>query len=463
MWYKETKENNCEMATRNWELLDISVDIRELAQSVVEETLNKSYEDQDAYEQYIITICVRNLEAILPTIKAYIDQMQSKGTPIGPEDIMHELFLLVCNVNPLLLMDTSDKGGQRLQRQCYPHKQKEVEEQKCPAACEPVQEKRLQHVDHAYMLSLDHKMNESIIGQEEAVSTLSDSIITAFAGIKEPRIPIGNYIFIGNTGVGKTYTAVTLNDVMIGNRNALHRFDMSEFAEGHEYTKLIGAPSGYRGFEKGGILTNAVAAWPFCVILADEIEEAHQKTRKIFLQIMDEGHLKDGQGNEVQFGESTLIMTSNIGVEDVESYQSRIGIKDPNMPTITPRAKEDTLRKAVEEFFPAKFLNRVDDVIFFRDLEWDEYWQVAKLELAKTVALVAENKSISIQPTDDIITWIRDNGCNMAYGARPMKRFIKTYFRLPLAKILLNPETDIQAGDRVLADIHNNKLHFEKE
>ena len=124
---------------------------------------------------------------------------------------------------------------------------------------------------------------------------------------------------------------------------------------------------------------------------------------------------------------------------------------------------KEYLLEEVKKTFKPEFLNRVDDVIFFRDLEWEEYWQVARLELAKTIALVAENRSIFIQPTDDIVTWIRDNGCNMTYGARPMKRFIKTSFRLPLAKILLNPDTDIQAGDKVLADIHNNKLHFEKE
>ena len=458
-----SKENNREMAIRNWELLDIEVDIRELTQSVVEETLKKSYEDQEAYEQYVITVCVRNLEPILPTIKSYLKQMQDKGTPIGPEDIMHELFLLVCNVNPLLLIDMNNKSGHRLQRQGYPGKQKEVEEQKCPAACEPVQEKRLKHVNQEYMLTLDHRMNQWIVGQQEALGTLSDSLITAFAGIKEPRIPIGNYIFIGNTGVGKTYTAVTLNDVMIGNRKALHRFDMAEYAEGHEYSKLIGAPSGYRGFEKGGILTNAVAAWPFCVILADEIEEAHEKTRKIFLHIMDEGHLKDGQGNEVEFGESTLIMTSNIGVEDVQKYQKRIGVRDPDAPVITQRAKESTLRNAIEEFFPPKFLNRIDDVIFFRDLEWDEYWEVAKLELGKTVTLVADNKSIVIKPTDDVVTWVRDSGCNQMYGARPLKRFIKKHFRLPLAREILKSDSNIQKGDRVVADMHKGKLHFEKE
>jgi len=451
------------MSLRSWELLDIDVDVRELTQSVVEETLNKTYENQEAYEQYVITICVRNLEEILPTIRAYLKQMQEKGTPLRAEDIMHELFLLVCRANPLLLVDMEDKSSTRLQQRHPSHKQKEVEEYKCPAACEPIQERRLEHVDHEYMLSLNHRMNQVVVGQSEAIAALSDGIITAFAGIKEPQIPIGNYIFVGNTGVGKTYTAQTLCDEMIGNRKALHRFDMSEFAEGHEYAKLIGAPSGYRGFEKGGMLTNAVAAWPFCVILADEIEEAHERTRKLFLQIMDEGRLTDGQGNEVAFGESTLIMTSNIGAKKIQEHKDRIGIRDPNAPLITERAKKETILKELKEWFPPKFLNRVDDIIFFRDLTWEEYWTVAKLELLKTTALVLANRSVEIMLTDDVITWVRDSGCNIDYGARPLKRFIKQYFRLPLARELLKSDCKIQTGDRVLADIHNGILHFERQ
>ncbi|NOQ49426.1 MAG: AAA domain-containing protein, partial [Nitrosomonadaceae bacterium] len=292
---------------------------------------------------------------------------------------------------------------------------------------------------------------------------LTDSIITAFAGIKEPNIPIGNYIFIGNTGIGKTYTAQNLNDIMIGIRKSFHRFDMSEFAEGHEYTKLIGAPSGYRGFEKGGQLTNAVAAWPFCVILADEIEEAHEKTRKIFLVVMDEGHLKEGQGNEVFFGKSTLIMTSNLGARDVEAYAKRTGFRAPGQPNVLARAKEDTLRKAVEEFFPAKFLNRVDDIIYFRDLEWEEYLTIAELELAKTTSLISAGRSIVVTPSPEIIAWIRDNGCNTDYGARPLKRFIKKHFRLPLARMILDPKSGIDKGDKLIADLYQGELHFEKE
>ena len=384
----------------------------------------------------------------------------------------HELFLLVCSVNPLLkfnVLGTDDKLIiEKGKSGCLHHsagkkKGSAEEAPPCPAACPPVQARRLLDVDSSDILSLATKMDKWIVGQEDAVQILSDSITTAFAGIKEPNIPIGNYIFIGNTGIGKTYAAQTLNDVMVGNRKAFHRFDMSEFAEGHEYTKLIGAPSGYRGFEKGGQLTNSVAAWPFCVILADEIEEAHEKTRKIFLVVMDEGHLKDGQGNEVFFGESTLIMTSNIGAKDVENYAKRTGFRAPGQPNVIQRAKEDTLRKAVEEFFPAKFLNRVDDVIYFRDLEWEEYLTIARLELEKTTSLISTSKSIVVTPSPEIVTWVRDNGCNMVYGARPLKRFIKKHFRLPLARLILDPKSDIGKGDKLIADLYQGELHFEKE
>ncbi len=447
----------------SWETLDVTVDVTEYTQKGIQELVQeKRFANQQAYEQYVVSSSVINLDEVVSTVKAYTRQKKSEGTPADLEDLHHELFLLVCSVNPLLKFKIAgvddklviEKGG----------KQKDASEAYiCPAACPPEQEKRLADVASDYILSLATRINQWVVGQEDAVQMLSDSIITAFAGIKEPNIPNGSYIFIGNTGIGKTYTAQSLNDVMIGNRKAFHRFDMSEFAEGHEYTKLIGAPSGYRGFEKGGQLTNAVAAWPFCVILADEIEEAHEKTRKIFLVVMDEGHLKDGQGNEVFFGESTLIMTSNIGARDVEAYAKRTGFRTPGQPNVLARAKEDTLRKAVEDFFPAKFLNRVDDIIYFRDLGWDEYLTIAELELKKTTSLISAGKGIIVTPSPEIVTWIRDNGCNMDYGARPLKRFIKKHFRLPLARKILDPDSGISKGDRLTADLFKGKLHFERE
>lgn len=453
-----------------WETLDAEVQIIVHSQESIKDLLSdKKFESQAAYEQYVVGSSVKNLEEIRELVRAYVKQHASDpydGARKMLDDLHHELYRLVCSVNPLLRIYIDDPESKMIiehrQPSIHNHKkQKAVEEYVCPAALPPEQEKRLQDVAGDYMLSLPTRMNQWIIGQEDAVKILTDSIITAFARIKEPRIPVGNYIFIGNTGIGKTYTAQTLCDVMIGTRKALHRFDMSEFAEGHEYTKLIGAPSGYRGYEKGGMLTNAVAAWPFCVILADEIEEAHEKTRKIFLVVMDEGHLKDGQGNEVEFGEATLIMTSNVGTEDVKSYQKRSGFKDPNVPIITQRAKEDTLRKAVEEFFPPKFLNRIDEVIYFRDLEWDEYLKIADLELKKTTSLVSTNSSIVITPTPDVVKWVRDMGCDLIYGARPLKRFIKQYFRLPLAHEILGG--NLERGDKVTADMFNGRLHFEKE
>jgi ATP-dependent Clp protease ATP-binding subunit ClpA len=446
-----------------WETLDVTVDVTEYTQKGVQDLVyDKRFSNQQAYEQYIVSSSVINIDEIISTVQAYARQRKSEGIPADLDDLHHELFLLVCSINPLLKFKIAGIDDKIVIEKGL--RQKDTSESYvCPAACPPEQEKRLADVDGDYILSLATRMNQCVVGQEDAVQMLSDSIITAFAGIKEPNIPIGNYIFIGNTGIGKTYTAQSLNDVMIGIRKSFHRFDMSEFAEGHEYTKLIGAPSGYRGYERGGLLTNAVAAWPFCVILADEIEEAHEKTRKIFLVVMDEGHLKDGQGNEVFFGESTLIMTSNIGARNVEAYAKRTGFRAPGQPDVLARAKEDTLRKAVEDFFPAKFLNRVDDVIYFRDLEWEEYLTIAELELNKTTSLISSGKDIAVTPSPEIITWIRDNGCNISYGARPLKRFIKKHFRLPLARLLLDPESGIGKGDKLIADLFKGKLHFEKE
>jgi len=447
-----------------WELLDVDVEVLEHSQREAQQLiLGKRFQNQEAYEQYIVMHCIRNLDKLIPIMNAFIKQCSDEGKFIHEQDLNHELYLLACKVNPLLHI-MIEGGALHIERKLPPHmsvreqKQKSCDDYKCGASEGPKQTKKLADVDVKEVRNLGDKMKVWVVGQDDAIDKIHNAIMIGFTGLKPASQPIGNFLFLGNTGIGKTYTAEVLNDCFIGDRDAFHRLDMSEYAEGHEYTKLIGAPSGYRGYERGGILTNAVGSYPFCVVLADEIEEAHERVRKIFLQIMDEGRLTDGQGNTVEFGSATVIMTTNVGTEAVKRFEKRTGFVSGKS---SQRQKRDTLLAQVDEFFPRKFLNRLDDVIFFRDLTWEEYWTIAKLELNKVTNILSSNRGIVVVPSKEVITWIRNNGVDEVYGARPIKRFIKTQFTNPLSVKLLSGE--IENGDRLIADMHKGKLVFAKD
>lgn len=446
-----------------WELLDVDVEVIEFSQRDAKKLIfGKRFQSQEAYEQYIVMHCIHNLAKLVPIMSAFITKCAEEGNILQEQDLNHELFQLSVEINPLLNVKieggilhieqkrSSSTNNQKNKEDCYA----------CGASEPPKQTKKLEDVDVKDVMSLGDRMKKWIVGQDDAIDEIHKSIMIGFTGLKPKNQPVGSFLLLGNTGIGKTYSAEVLNDCFVGDREALHRLDMSEYAEGHEYTKLIGAPSGYRGHERGGILTNAVGSYPFCTLLADEIEEAHERVRKIFLQVMDEGHLTDGQGNTVHFGSATILMTTNVGTEAVKKFESRIGIRYGEE-DITQREKKDTLMRAVDKKFPRKFLNRLDNIIFFRDLTWEEYWKVAKLELDKVTSILSGNRSIVITPTDEVITWIRNNGVDPIYGARPIKRFIKTKFTNPLSVKLLGGE--IENGDRLVADIYKGNLIFEKD
>ncbi len=445
-----------------WELLDVDVHVKEYGQREAQDLIHgKRFQNQEAYEQYIVMTCIANLGELVPIMSAFLDQMAAEGKFLHEQDLNHELFLMAATANPLLLVDVEGGGALQIESHVPQGKKEKTCDYACGASEDPVQTKKLEDVDIKDVMSLGDRMKKWVIGQDEAVDKLHKAIMIGFTGLKPAEQPIGNYLLLGNTGIGKTYTAEVFNDCFIGDRDAFHQLDMSEYAEGHEYTKLIGAPSGYRGHERGGVLTNAVGSYPFCTVLVDEIEEAHERVRKVFLQVMDSGRLTDGQGNCVTFGSATIIMTTNIGTESVKKFERRIGVRPPGSGKITQREKRETLFAAVDKFFPRKFLNRLDDVIFFRDLTIDEYWDISKLELAKITGIISSNRQIVVTSSDEVITWIRDNGIDEVYGARPLKRFIKRNFSTPLSLMLLDRE--VEDGDRLIADIHKGKLVFEKD
>lgn len=295
------------------------------------------------------------------------------------------------------------------------------------------------------ILNLEKSLNERVMGQEEAVKLVADTILRARAGLKDKRRPIGSFIFLGPTGVGKTYLAKSLAYNLFDDEDNIIRIDMSEYMDKFSVTRLIGAPPGYVGYEEGGQLTEAVRRKPYSVVLFDEIEKAHPDVFNTFLQILDDGRLTDGQGRVVDFKNTLIIMTSNIG--------SSLILDDPELSETTKNAVSNMLK---QEFKP-EFLNRIDDIIMFKSLSLDSVKNIVRLLLKDTQEKL-KDKFIKIEFTDDVINFLAENSYDPHYGARPLKRFIQKEIETELAKKVLSNE--IKEKDSVVAEMEDKKIKF---
>jgi ATP-dependent Clp protease ATP-binding subunit ClpC len=267
-------------------------------------------------------------------------------------------------------------------------------------------------------------LSDKVIGQSEAVSKIVKSIRRNRVGIKDPNKPIGSFIFLGSTGVGKTYLAKQLAKQMFGNEDNMIRVDMSEYQEKHTLSRLIGAPPGYVGYDEGGQLTEQVKNKPYSVILFDEIEKANKDIFSTLLQVLDDGHLTDGMGRKINFKNCVIIMTSNIGVKKLQDFGSGVGFKTGNISYAEEEYKRETLKKELKKFFTPEFLNRIDEVIIFNSLGKEEVKKIVKLELDKlSKRLVGLKYNITFDET--ILELISEVGFDETYGARPIKRAIQ--------------------------------------
>jgi ATP-dependent Clp protease ATP-binding subunit ClpB len=280
------------------------------------------------------------------------------------------------------------------------------------------------------LLHLDVELHKRVIGQNEAVQAVAEAVIRARSGLKDPNRPVGSFIFLGPTGVGKTELARALAEFLFDDERAMIRIDMSEYQEKHTVARLIGAPPGYVGFEEGGQLTEAVRRRPYCVILFDEIEKAHQDVFNVMLQILDDGRLTDGQGRTVDFKHTILIMTSNIGSQRILGYRGAFDGSDYE------RMKEAVLEE-LRHFFRPEFLNRVDEIIVFHGLSEDHLMQIVEIQLEGLRARLAE-RHITIEMTPDAQRYLVRAGYDSAYGARPLKRAIQKNVETRLGRLLLD-------------------------
>ena len=296
-------------------------------------------------------------------------------------------------------------------------------------------------------LHLDKILHERVVGQDEAVELVTESIIRSKAGIKDPSKPIGSFLFLGPTGVGKTELAKALAESLFDNEQNIVRIDMSEYMEKHSVSRLIGAPPGYVGYEEGGQLTEAVRRKPYSVVLFDEIEKAHPDVFNILLQVLDDGRITDSKGKTVDFKNTILIMTSNIG----SSYLLEGIDEDGN---IKPEA-QDMVMNDLKNHFRPEFLNRLDETIMFKPLTKANITNIIDL-LVKDLNRRLADKELSVELTSAAKNYVADHGYEPMYGARPLKRYLQKSVETLAARLILSDGVD--AEDTILIDVENDQL-----
>ena len=309
------------------------------------------------------------------------------------------------------------------------------------------------------LLNMENVLHERVIGQSEAVTAIAKAIRRGRVGLKDPKRPVGSFIFLGPTGVGKTELCKALAEAMFGDENAMLRLDMSEYMEKHTVSKLIGSPPGYVGFEEGGQLTEKVRRKPYSVVLFDEIEKAHPDVFNMLLQILEDGRLTDSQGRTVDFKNTVIIMTSNVGARLITEKQSSLGFNSENENAEESEKKDikELVTGELRKVFRPEFLNRVDDIIVFNKLNKDEIKQIA-VKMLKTLENRLDKMNIKISFTDNAISEIADKGFDENYGARPLRRAIQNEIEDPLSEQML--EGKVKDGAVVTCDFADGQFTF---
>jgi ATP-dependent Clp protease ATP-binding subunit ClpC len=319
--------------------------------------------------------------------------------------------------------------------------------------------KRMVQAETEKLRRMSEEMKGMVIGQDEAIQKVVKAIQRNRVGLKDPRKPIGTFIFLGPTGVGKTELARSLARHMFDSEESLIRIDMSEYMEKFTVSRLIGAPPGYVGYEEGGQLTERVRRKPYSVILLDEIEKAHPDIYNILLQVLDDGQLTDGLGRKVDFKNTLIIMTSNIGVRQLKDFGTGVGFTTASKLENEEEANKAVIEKALKKTFSPEFLNRIDDVVIFNSLSRDNIFHIIDI-LMKGVMKRLTNLGFSLELTEKAKNFLADKGYDVQFGARPLHRAIQKYLEDPLAEEILNMQ--IKAGDVLIADAdeENAKLFF---
>lgn len=297
---------------------------------------------------------------------------------------------------------------------------------------------KLAQTERDKLLQMDSLLKKRVFGQDQAIDAVSDAVLRARAGLKAQNRPIGSFIFLGPTGVGKTETAKALTELLFDDERNMIRIDMSEYMEKHSVSRLVGSPPGYVGYDEGGQLTEAVRRAPYSVILFDEIEKAHPDVFNILLQVLDDGRLTDNQGRTVDFKNTVIIMTSNIGsldlIESIEDHGE-----------ITPEAQE-RVQGQLKAAFKPEFLNRIDDIVLFKPLGKEEMDKIVRLQV-QVIADQLKDRNIHLSIDEDAVDYIVDQSFDIQYGARPVKRYIQRTLETKLSRLII--QGDVQDNDKL--------------
>jgi len=311
------------------------------------------------------------------------------------------------------------------------------------------------------LLQMEDDLRKHIIGQEEAIEAISKAVRRARAGLKDPRRPIGSFIFLGPTGVGKTELTKALARFLFGSEDALIQLDMSEFMERHSVSRLVGAPPGYVGYEEAGQLTEALRRRPYSIVVFDEVEKAHPEAHNMLLQIMEEGHLSDARGHKVDFRNAIIVMTSNVGA-DMIKRQTSLGFelkRDSELEeSLAYQEMHKKLTESLKRVFRPEFINRVDSVIVFRSLSKEDIEQIVELELAKVGERLEEHE-ILLKATPEALDLLADLGYDPEMGARPLKRVIQQKVEDYLSDALLSGE--FNDGDNIIVDVVDGEIELQ--
>ncbi|MFF4716621.1 ATP-dependent Clp protease ATP-binding subunit [Streptomyces eurythermus] len=315
---------------------------------------------------------------------------------------------------------------------------------------------RLTEEEKERLLGLEQHLHQRVVGQEEAVAVVAEAVLRSRAGLASPDRPIGSFLFLGPTGVGKTELARALAEALFGSEDRMVRLDMSEYQERHTVSRLVGAPPGYVGHEEAGQLTEVVRRHPYSLLLLDEVEKAHPDVFNILLQVLDDGRLTDSQGRTVDFSNTVIVMTSNLGSEAITRRGAGIGF-GPGGAEADDEARRERILRPLREHFRPEFLNRIDEIVVFRQLTGDQLRRITELLLESTRRLL-EGQGVSVEFTRAAVDWLAERGYQPEYGARPLRRTIQREVDNRLSRLLLNGT--VSGGDRVTVDVEDGRLDF---
>lgn len=452
-----------------WSRINKYIDIKEFKEEDVASIVNQRFfHNRSSFQTYIVSICVVDSEDLF----VMLDNM---GVPsrVAPPILMYEVYELCRELNPFLTYENAKKFMESLDDEeednprCAPNRASSSNKMKSHAGEQQSRKKKtkkkFKDLSKEELLNLADTMKIFVIGQDNAINHITSAIKRASVGLKDPTKPIGSFLFAGRTGIGKSLTSKVLANELIKDKDNLIIVDCSEYSADHEYAKLIGAPSGYVGHEQGGILTNAVSENPFSVVVFDEVEKASHKVHELMLQILEEGRLTDGRGTKVSFKDTIIIMTSNVGVSEVDKVKKTVGFG--SVAKLTEERKTKSIDRAIKKKFKPEFINRIDAIIHFNSLHKDDYMKIIDIELHKLNENLRNNdteyKNVKLEFSGAIKEFIYKKGIDEDYGARPLKRCIEKEVSDKLAEVLLGETSPISG--KVKVGLKNNKITFDFE